>query len=258
MTKLEFTAEVISALAWPVVLIGLALAFGKPIRTWLKRQPSEVSVGPGGWFQAKWTELAAEAETALDVPSEELESEPTETQPGAAIEAGAPAVSGEVKLGGEGALTAEERVGLTGYHRKLGGSALQRGLSAQGLRQRRLSERQDLLRLIQAISAAGRTELVIAESKLTEARLRQIYAEAGMEAPEAGLMRLSSHANEHGLITLEASMSVQALAHLRSLAIHGEALLTEEQVADFIDLAIRTRSALEDKPEPPAPAMASR
>jgi hypothetical protein len=63
MSVLEFIAAMTTALAWPVFLGAVVLAFRQQLGWWLADRPSRMKVGP---FEAEWDAEQARVEVALD------------------------------------------------------------------------------------------------------------------------------------------------------------------------------------------------
>jgi hypothetical protein len=62
---MEFVAELVSALAWPVVALAALVVLRRPLERWLRERPTRIKAGP---VELQWDSLISKAQADLDQP----------------------------------------------------------------------------------------------------------------------------------------------------------------------------------------------
>jgi hypothetical protein len=56
MSWLEFVAELVSALAWPITIVAALVFLRRPLERWMRERPSRIKAGP---VELEWDSLGA-------------------------------------------------------------------------------------------------------------------------------------------------------------------------------------------------------
>jgi hypothetical protein len=67
MSWMEFVAELVSALAWPIIALAALVFLRRPLERWMRERPSRIKAGPGG-VELQWDSVASKVQADLDQP----------------------------------------------------------------------------------------------------------------------------------------------------------------------------------------------
>jgi hypothetical protein len=62
---MEFVAELMSALAWPITALVALVFLRRPLERWLRERPSRIKAGP---VELQWDSLISKVQADLDQP----------------------------------------------------------------------------------------------------------------------------------------------------------------------------------------------
>ncbi len=65
MSGLEFVAALVSALAWPMTVVGALVFLRRPLERWMYERPSRIKAGP---VEVEWDSLISKVQADLDQP----------------------------------------------------------------------------------------------------------------------------------------------------------------------------------------------
>src|SRR6266508_3094968 len=65
MSGLEFVAELVSALAWPITVVAALVFLRRPVERWMRERPSRINAGP---VELEWDSLVSKVQADLDQP----------------------------------------------------------------------------------------------------------------------------------------------------------------------------------------------
>jgi hypothetical protein len=62
---MEFVAELVSALAWPITALAALVFLRRPLERWIRERPSRIKAGP---VELQWDSLVSKVQADLDQP----------------------------------------------------------------------------------------------------------------------------------------------------------------------------------------------
>jgi hypothetical protein len=62
---MEFVAELVSALAWPITALAALVFLRRPLERWMRERPSRIKAGP---VELQWDSLVSKVQADLDQP----------------------------------------------------------------------------------------------------------------------------------------------------------------------------------------------